>query len=110
MADDGKIAHKFQRARVFHHLLRILNLVGHGHVLESPLAIAVTVEVEADAGDAVSLQRVGNEFEHRTVLRAAEAVTEHHHRTFLAILQLGRLYDGLQPSVIAVDKHFFAFA
>ena len=92
-----------QVAHVFKHLLGILNLVGNGHIHKFALALAVAVEVEANGSNAVLAEGVGNQVEHLPFLAAAKAMTEHHHRTALALLQGGFLYHGSQFPLAAID-------
>ena len=103
MTHNGKITDITQVTHVFHHLLGVLDLIRHRHILKLTLTLAMTVEVEADRGDAMLLQAVGDQFKQRTILRAAEAMTEDHHRTFLTIFQHRLLNDGCQLTMIAID-------
>ena len=109
MSDDSQTVNITQVAHIFHHFLGILYLVGYRHVLKLTLTLSVTVEVETDAGNAMRLQSVADQLEHRTVLRTTETVTEHHHRTLLTVFQLRLLDDGCQLTVITVDAHAFTF-
>ena len=55
MAHDSQIADIAQVAHILHHLLGILNLIGHRHIPELTLTLTVTIEVKTYRGDAMSL-------------------------------------------------------
>ena len=57
----------------------------------------------------MSLECVTDQLKKRTVLRTAETMTEHHHRTSLPCFQFWFLDDGSELTVITVDAHLLSF-
>ena len=82
----------------------ILNLIGNSHLLEIPLTLAVSVEVETNAGNALSLKLMGNAAFQTTIPVAREAMTQNHNGTIR-----GHHIWGLQISnqfpVITLNNH-----
>ena len=103
MSNDSDVADIAQVADIGYYLLGILYLVGNSHVLEFSLTLAMSVEVEADAGNAVCLKGIADELKERPVLSATKTMTEDHHRTLLTCLQFWLHQDGLQFSVMSVN-------
>ena len=75
--------HIRQCCNIIIHLLGIFYLVQHGHFREISLALSMPIEIETNRSNAMSLQRIGNQFVQLTTLVAHKTVQYHHHRALL---------------------------